>query len=149
MNQRAFFEYIVSNGRFSLYLELLGANLIFANAFFSVLAPGGTHPTVLGLTLTFSLQVTSILGFSVRSVTELEAQVNSVERLDYYGRSQLYRRTLCCSAVLCDSTMIRSLCISSRNGGMRLNIRTCRNLYRVRDARVSEYGETCRRDRRS
>ncbi len=69
-----------------MYLELLGAILIFATALFSVVAPGGTHPAVLGLALTFSLQVTSILGFSVRSITELEAQMNSVERLDYYGK---------------------------------------------------------------
>ncbi len=52
VNQRAFFAYIASNG--------LGANPILANALFCVLAPGSTHPTVLCLALTFSLQVVGV-----------------------------------------------------------------------------------------
>lgn len=85
-NHRAFFAYFVSNRWFSMYLELMGSLLIFFTALFAVLSPDSSSPAKLGLALSYVLQVTYILGFSVRSITELEAQMNSVERLNYYAK---------------------------------------------------------------
>ncbi len=85
-NQRAYFAYIASNRWLSLHLEFMGALLIFAAALFSVIAPGSSDPAVLAFAMTFALQVTSILGSSVRIVTGLEARMNSVDRLEHYGK---------------------------------------------------------------
>eukprot|EP00173_Palmaria_palmata_P005031 Plantae.Rhodophyta-Palmaria_palmata.ctg808.p1 GENE.Plantae.Rhodophyta-Palmaria_palmata.ctg808~~Plantae.Rhodophyta-Palmaria_palmata.ctg808.p1 ORF type:complete len:559 (+),score=116.80 Plantae.Rhodophyta-Palmaria_palmata.ctg808:177-1679(+) len=89
VNQRAYFSTIASNRWFSLYLEVFGSLLVFSAALFAVLARGdsssGPNAADIGLALTYALQVTSILGFTIRSITELELQMNSVERMDYYG----------------------------------------------------------------
>lgn len=88
INQRAFFSWLVANRWFSLYLEMAGSLLIFATAVFGVMAVrnSGTFSGDVGLSLTYSLQVTGILGFTVRSITELEGQMSSVERANYYSK---------------------------------------------------------------
>ncbi len=85
-NTRAYFAFIASNRWFSMYLEILGSTLIFFTALISVIAPGRSTPAQLGLSLSYSLQVTGILGFTIRSITELEAQMSSVERLEHYAK---------------------------------------------------------------
>lgn len=85
INQRAFFTWLVANRWFSMYLELVGSVLIFATGVFGVLARNSVFSGDVGLVLTYALQVTSILGFSVRSITELEGQMNSIERANYYS----------------------------------------------------------------
>jgi ATP-binding cassette, subfamily C (CFTR/MRP), member 1 len=89
VNQRAYFSTIASNRWFSLYLEVFGSVLVFATALFAVLSRSTANPAsaaAIGLSLTYALQVTGILGFTIRSITELELQMNSVERMDYYGK---------------------------------------------------------------
>lgn len=87
INQRAYFSWVMANRWFSLYLELIGSVLIFATALFGVLAVrnSGTFNGDIGLSLTYALQVTGILGFSVRSITEVEGSMSSVERANYYS----------------------------------------------------------------
>lgn len=85
INQRAYFTWIAANRWFSLNLEILGSTLIFATAIFGVMARGDTFSGNIGLGLTYALQVTGILGFTVRSLTELESQMNSMERVNYYA----------------------------------------------------------------
>jgi ATP-binding cassette, subfamily C (CFTR/MRP), member 1 len=89
INQRAFFLTIASNQWFSLYLEVFGSLLVFATAVLAVLTRGGNSPkssSAIGLGLTYALQVTGILGYTIRSITDLETYMNSVERLNYYGQ---------------------------------------------------------------
>ncbi|CDF38271.1 unnamed protein product [Chondrus crispus] len=85
INQRAYFAWLAANRWFSLYLEFAGSLLIFATAVFSVTAPDSVSSGNIGLSLTYALQVTGILGFTVRSITELEGQMSSVERANYYS----------------------------------------------------------------
>eukprot|EP00178_Gracilaria_changii_P005265 TRINITY_DN1862_c0_g1_i1.p1 TRINITY_DN1862_c0_g1~~TRINITY_DN1862_c0_g1_i1.p1 ORF type:complete len:1372 (+),score=202.17 TRINITY_DN1862_c0_g1_i1:5348-9463(+) len=85
VNQRAYFSWIAANRWFSLYLEMAGTLLIFATALFSVFASGDIFAGNIGLSLSYALQVTGILGFTVRSITELEGQMSSVERAKYYS----------------------------------------------------------------
>ena len=84
INQRAYFAYLVANRWFSLYLEIAGSFLVFATAIFAVLGRNSTNAADIGLVMTYALQVTAILGFTVRSITELEGQMNAVERANYY-----------------------------------------------------------------
>lgn len=85
INQRAYFSWLAANRWFSLYLEFAGSILIFATAIFGVTAPESTSSGNIGLSLTYALQVTGILGFTVRSITELEGQMSSVERANFYS----------------------------------------------------------------
>lgn len=85
MNLRAYYGFIATNRWFSLYLEVVGSVLIFATALFAVIQKGATSPSNVGVALTYALTVTSILGFTVRSITEVEAQMNAVERMEYYA----------------------------------------------------------------
>lgn len=85
INQRAYFAYIACNRWFSLYLEITGSLVIFATSIFSVVYRNSIFSGRIGLTLTYALQVTGILGFTVRSITELEGQMTSVERANYYS----------------------------------------------------------------
>ena len=87
INQRAYFAWLAANRWFSLYLEFAGSLLIFATAVFSVTAPDSVSNGNIGLSLTYALQVTGILGFTVRSITELEGQMSSVERANYYSHA--------------------------------------------------------------
>lgn len=84
LNQRAFFMWIITNRLFTICLEIPSCFLIFAVAVFGVISRGQTFAGETGLALTYVMQATSFLGFTVRSVTELEGQMNSVERANYY-----------------------------------------------------------------
>lgn len=84
-NVRAYFCYIAANRWFSLYLEIMGSMLVFATAILAVAGRGNVWAGDVGVALVYALQVTGILGFTVRSITELAGQMNSVERLAYYA----------------------------------------------------------------
>lgn len=86
LNQRAFFSWIVANRWFTLYLEMAGSLLIFVTAVFSVVWRGSLPAATSALVLTYAIQVTQYLGFTVRSITEMEGQMSSVERANFYRR---------------------------------------------------------------
>lgn len=84
VNQRAYFSFIACNRWFSLFLEIAGSLLIFAAAMSGVFSRGSVFRGDIGLSLTYALQVTAFLGYTIRSITDLEGQMNSVERANYY-----------------------------------------------------------------
>lgn len=86
LNQRAYFSWVMANRWFTLYLEMVGSLLIYVTAVFSVLARETISPAIIGLVLIYATQVTQYLGFTVRSITEMEGQMSSVERANYYRR---------------------------------------------------------------
>lgn len=72
--------------RLSLRLEILGTLLTFASALFAVLGrERGLSSSFAGLSMTYALQVTGFLNWVVRMGTLGEAQMNAVERIDYYS----------------------------------------------------------------
>ena len=87
INQRAYFHQIVGNRWLALRLEVLGSILVFITAIFGVTSNGSTYAGNVGLALSYSLSVTSALSMAVRSITEVEQQMNSVERNIYYTDS--------------------------------------------------------------
>lgn len=85
LNQRAYFMWIVATRWFTFYLEVAGILLVFATALIGVFSRDSKYSGAVGLALTYALQVTQFLGFTVRSITELEAEMNAVERANYYS----------------------------------------------------------------
>jgi ATP-binding cassette subfamily C (CFTR/MRP) protein 1 len=63
-------------------LEFLGSLIIFAAAVFAVSARETVSPAIIGLSVSSALQVTQLLGFFVRIVSDLESNIVSVERMN-------------------------------------------------------------------
>uniref|UniRef100_A0A673AZT1 ATP-binding cassette, sub-family C (CFTR/MRP), member 6b, tandem duplicate 1 n=1 Tax=Sphaeramia orbicularis TaxID=375764 RepID=A0A673AZT1_9TELE len=68
-------------------LEFLGNLLVLAASLFSVYGRGKLSPGIVGLAVTHSLQVTGILSWIVRSWTDVENNIVSVERVKEYART--------------------------------------------------------------
>jgi ABC-type multidrug transport system fused ATPase/permease subunit len=87
INQRAYYHQVTGNRWLALRLEILGSLLVFITAIFGVTSKNSTYAGLTGLALTYALQVTSALSLAVRSITEVEQLMNSVERNFYYTYS--------------------------------------------------------------
>lgn len=68
----------------AIRLDLIGALISFFIAVVAAASPGFIPPGFLALALTYSFQLTTYLKFLVRMLAQLEAQLNSVERVKYY-----------------------------------------------------------------
>uniref|UniRef100_A0A8D1AI82 ATP binding cassette subfamily C member 6 n=1 Tax=Sus scrofa TaxID=9823 RepID=A0A8D1AI82_PIG len=66
-------------------LELLGNGLVFAAALCAVLSKAHLSPGLVGFSVSAALQVTQTLQWAVRSWTDLESSIVSVERLRDYA----------------------------------------------------------------
>ncbi|KAI8900330.1 P-loop containing nucleoside triphosphate hydrolase protein [Globomyces pollinis-pini] len=71
----------------SIRLESLGAVIVFFSAFFGILNREFLSPALFGLVLSYALQVTGTLNWTIRQFTETEIAMNAVERVSHYGHS--------------------------------------------------------------
>ena len=85
-NHRAAFAGIVSNRWLAIRLETVGNCIIFGSAIFAVLARDQLTGGMVGLSVSFALQVTQTLNWLVRMASELETNIVAVERLDEYSQ---------------------------------------------------------------
>ncbi|XP_077593671.1 multidrug resistance-associated protein 1-like [Stigmatopora nigra] len=84
-NQEAYFPRYVATRWLAVNLEFLGNLLVLAAAVFSVQSRERLSPGVVGLVLSHSLQLTGILSWIVRSWTDVENNIVSVERVKEYA----------------------------------------------------------------
>ncbi|OMH86347.1 Multidrug resistance-associated protein 1, partial [Zancudomyces culisetae] len=87
-NTRASFPFISLNRWLSIRLELMGACIIFMASFFSVLSTylslSFISASLVGLAVSYSLDITQRLSWGVRQAVELETSIISIERnLEY------------------------------------------------------------------
>uniref|UniRef100_A0A8C2SJ50 ABC transporter domain-containing protein n=1 Tax=Capra hircus TaxID=9925 RepID=A0A8C2SJ50_CAPHI len=68
-------------------LELVGNGLVFAAAMCAVLSKAHLSPGLVGFSVSAALQVTQTLQWAVRSWTDLESSIVSVERLKDYAQT--------------------------------------------------------------
>jgi len=68
----------------AIRLEFLGYCIVFLAAVFAVISRGSISPGIAGLALSYSLNLTGVLNMFVRSVTDLETNIVSVERCLQY-----------------------------------------------------------------
>ncbi|XP_042250798.1 multidrug resistance-associated protein 1-like isoform X4 [Thunnus maccoyii] len=83
-NQEAYFPRFVATRWLAVNLEFLGNLLVLAAAILSVRSRAELSPGIVGLAVTHSLQVTGILSWIVRSWTDVENNIVSVERVKEY-----------------------------------------------------------------
>ncbi|XP_076020047.1 multidrug resistance-associated protein 1-like [Genypterus blacodes] len=86
-NQEAYFPRFVATRWLAVNLEFLGNLLVLAAAVLSVTSRGELSPGIVGLAVSHSLQVTGILSWIVRSWTDVENNIVSVERVNEYNHT--------------------------------------------------------------
>lgn len=88
-NLRAYFPSISANRWLAVRLELLGSIIILAAAGFaivSVTTGSGLSAGLVGLSMSYALQITQSLNWIVRQTVEVETNIVSVERVLEYSR---------------------------------------------------------------
>lgn len=84
-NLQASITGVVANRWLAVRLEFVGNCIIFASALFAVLGRDSLSPGIVGLSVSYALQVTQTLNWLVRMSSELETNVVAVERLEEYS----------------------------------------------------------------
>nr|UJH94494.1 Ycf1.1 [Starmerella bombicola] len=87
-NNKAYFPSISANRWLAVRLELVGSIIILASSGLGVLAlpSGRISAGVIGLALSYALQVTQSLNWIVRMTVEVETNIVSVERMMEYSQ---------------------------------------------------------------
>ncbi|KAI1485090.1 P-loop containing nucleoside triphosphate hydrolase protein [Biscogniauxia mediterranea] len=88
-NLRAYFPSISANRWLAIRLEFLGAIIILAAAGFSIISVtnhSGLSAGMVGLVMSYALQITTSLNWIVRQTVEVETNIVSVERVLEYAR---------------------------------------------------------------
>ena len=68
----------------AIRLEFLGYSIVFLAAIFAVISRRTLSPGIAGLAISYSLNITNVLGLFVRCATDLETNIVSIERcLEY------------------------------------------------------------------
>ncbi|XP_041940994.1 multidrug resistance-associated protein 1-like [Alosa sapidissima] len=86
-NQTSYFPRFVATRWLAVNLEFLGNLLVLAAAILSVWGRATLSPGIVGLAVSHSLQVTGILSWIVRSWTDVENNIVSVERVKEYAET--------------------------------------------------------------
>lgn len=87
-NARAWFAGVAANRWLAVRLEGLGALILFGSALFaiiSVTSGSGISPGLVGLAVSYALQVTSAVNWFIRQTVEVEGNIVAVERVLEYA----------------------------------------------------------------
>ncbi|KAF5021710.1 hypothetical protein F66182_6267 [Fusarium sp. NRRL 66182] len=87
-NLRAYFPSISANRWLAVRLEFIGAVVILAAAGFAIISVAGhsnLSPGLVGLAMSYALQITTSLNWIVRQTVEVETNIVSVERVLEYA----------------------------------------------------------------
>lgn len=88
-NLKAYFPAVSSNRWLAIRLEFIGAVVILAAAGFSIISVAnnsGPGPGLVGLAMSYALQITTALNWIVRQTVEVETNIVAVERVLEYAR---------------------------------------------------------------
>ncbi|KXS16473.1 P-loop containing nucleoside triphosphate hydrolase protein [Gonapodya prolifera JEL478] len=91
-NQKANYPSNASNRWLAMRLELVGSFIILASSLFSVVTivtVGGLAASIVGLAVTYALNITQTLNWMVRQSCEIETNIVSVERVKEYSELPL------------------------------------------------------------
>jgi len=84
-NNRPFFLQVIAQRWLGVRLECIGSFLVLFNGIAGLFLKNNLSAALLGLSLSYALQVTSSLNGIIRSLNEVEINMNSAERLLYYA----------------------------------------------------------------
>ncbi|RIB18714.1 P-loop containing nucleoside triphosphate hydrolase protein [Gigaspora rosea] len=84
IENRAYFLYISVQRWLSVRLETISNILIFFASLFAIIFRLDIVPSIIGLVLAYTLQTTQVFNLLIDQFSQLETDMNSVERLVYY-----------------------------------------------------------------
>jgi ATP-binding cassette, subfamily C (CFTR/MRP), member 1 len=79
-NQMMSFPSIVANRWLAVRLEIVGALVVLFACLFAVLARETISPAMVGLSISYALQISQTLSFLVRMTAEVETNIVAIER---------------------------------------------------------------------
>ncbi|CAH1713412.1 unnamed protein product [Aphis gossypii] len=86
-NQTCYYPSTVANRWLAVRLETIGNFIIFFSSVFSVLGRDTLSPGIVGLSVSYALQITQTLNWLVRMTSEVETNIVAVERIKEYGET--------------------------------------------------------------
>uniref|UniRef100_A0AAQ5XKA5 Multidrug resistance-associated protein 1 n=1 Tax=Amphiprion ocellaris TaxID=80972 RepID=A0AAQ5XKA5_AMPOC len=83
-NQKAYYPSIVANRWLAVRLEFVGNCIVSSAALFAVIARESLSPGIMGLSISYALQLTASLTWLVRMSSDVETNIVAVERVKEY-----------------------------------------------------------------
>ncbi|CAK1601166.1 unnamed protein product [Parnassius mnemosyne] len=87
-NQACYYPSCIANRWLAVRLEMIGNLIIFFSALFAVLARDTIKPGLVGLSVSYALQITQTLNWLVRMTSEVETNIVAVERIKEYAETK-------------------------------------------------------------
>uniref|UniRef100_A0A3B3ZS55 Uncharacterized protein n=1 Tax=Periophthalmus magnuspinnatus TaxID=409849 RepID=A0A3B3ZS55_9GOBI len=87
-NQKSYYPGIVSNRWLGVRIEFIGNCIVLFAALFAVTGKENLSPGLVGLSVSYALQVTMSLNWMVRMTSDLENNIVAVERAKEYSETQ-------------------------------------------------------------
>ncbi|XP_055643285.1 multidrug resistance-associated protein 1 isoform X8 [Toxorhynchites rutilus septentrionalis] len=87
-NQVCYFPSIIANRWLAVRLEMVGNLIILFSALFAVLGRETMNPGLVGLSVSYALQITQTLNWLVRMTSDVETNIVAVERIKEYGETK-------------------------------------------------------------
>ncbi|GAB1859186.1 Multidrug resistance-associated protein 1 isoform X7 [Camponotus japonicus] len=86
-NQVCYYPSIIANRWLAVRLEMVGNLIIFFAALFAVLQRNTMSSGLVGLSVSYALQITQTLNWLVRMTSDVETNIVAVERIKEYGET--------------------------------------------------------------
>ncbi|XP_070707850.1 ATP-binding cassette sub-family C member 3 isoform X1 [Pempheris klunzingeri] len=87
-NQKSYYPGIVSNRWLGVRIEFIGNCIVLFAAMFAVTGKENLNPGLVGLSVSYALQVTMSLNWMVRMTSDLENNIVAVERVKEYSETK-------------------------------------------------------------
>lgn len=87
-NQKTSYPYIASNRWLGIRVEFVGNCVVLFSALFAVIGRSSLSPGLVGLSVSYALQVTMVLNWMIRMLSDLESNIVAVERVKEYSKTE-------------------------------------------------------------
>ncbi|MEQ2170015.1 Multidrug resistance-associated protein 1 [Goodea atripinnis] len=87
-NQKAYYPSIVANRWLAIRLEFVGNCIVSFAALFAVIARESLSPGIMGLSISYALQLTASLTWLVRMSSDAETNIVAVEKVKEYSSTE-------------------------------------------------------------
>ncbi|XP_006972048.1 ATP-binding cassette sub-family C member 3 [Peromyscus maniculatus bairdii] len=87
-NQKSSYPYIASNRWLGVHVEFVGNCVVLFAALFAVIGKNSLNPGLVGLSVSYALQVTLALNWMIRMMSDLESNIIAVERVKEYSKTE-------------------------------------------------------------